>query len=318
MLKKLNNLTIRSVLLINLILSFLLVFIFCIFIVFSVRQVFRDSLIERGRHEVASWTKKQVDTHISREIFSENDLNKTQESFNSFFFNIDTDEILRIKVWDKNARIIASNDDSIVGLSFPDNALFKKAINGEIVAEIKSPVEPENIKEKGYGQLMEVYVPIESTSGEVIGVIETYTILDNLNKRITDAQLALVFQIMVIAIPFLILISILFWIFYSKIKYKINILKEAAKIIGSGCLDKNINIKQGDELFEIADAINKMCANLSETLVAKNELEKQVAERTKELKERADKIEKINALMIDRELKMIELKKEIKKETKKA
>lgn len=42
-------------------------------------------------------------------------------------------------------------------------------------------------------------------------------------------------------------------------------------------------------------------------------LEKQVGDRTKELKKRLDELERFNKAVVGRELKMIELKKELKR-----
>lgn len=54
-------------------------------------------------------------------------------------------------------------------------------------------------------------------------------------------------------------------------------------------------------------------SDISESKKFREELKRQVAERTKELQEKIDELEKINRLTVGRELKMIELKEEIQK-----
>lgn len=307
----LNSLKIKSVLIISLFLTCFLVIIFCIFILFTVNNILTASLIDRGKTEIASLITIQTDNHIPKEIFSETDLTKTQKTFEDFFKEIDTVDVLRIKVWNKNAEIISANDPDIIGKKFSDNDEYQKAMKGEIIAEIKAPVGSENIKETGYSQLMEVYVPIRSFNGEIVGVVETYTILDAINNQIRSAQINLALKIIAFSTPLIILLGGLFLVFYRRISRSIDRLTEFTKILGQGQLDKKLDIQSNDELSGIAVAINKMSSDLSELLLTKTELEKQVKDRTENLRLKMDDIERINRLMIDRELRMIELKKEV-------
>ena len=82
--------------------------------------------------------------------------------------------MLRIKVWDNKGTIVYSDDKSIIGANYGDNLRFKKSITGIVTTEIKDPVEAENISEMGYGQMMEIYIPINFDSIETVGVIELY------------------------------------------------------------------------------------------------------------------------------------------------
>lgn len=307
----LNSLKIKSVLIISLSLTCFLVVIFCIFILFTVSNTLKTSLIDRSKTEVASLITLQVDNHVSKEIFSETNLTKTQEIFQDFFNQVDTADILRIKVWNKNAEIIAANDPDIIGKMFSDNDEYQEAIRGEIIVEIKAPVDSENIKETGYSQLMEVYVPIRSSGGEIVGVVETYTILDTVNSQIRSAQIDLTLKLAAFSFPLIILLGGLFLVLYRKISSSIVRLTEFTKILGQGQLEKKFDIQSNDELSEIALAINKMSNDLSESLMSKTELEKQVKDRTKEIQSKIDEIERVNNLMVDRELKMVELKKEV-------
>ena len=78
-------------------------------------------------------------------------------------------------------------------------------------------------------------------------------------------------------------------------------LKQATEKISRGHLDVPIEIKSKDELGELATSFNEMVASLKES---KSDIEKKINKRTKGLK-------KLNQYMVGRELKMIELKKEI-------
>lgn len=110
-------------------------------------------------------------------------------------------------------------------------------------------------------------------------------------------------------------------------------LRKGAEIIGKGNLDYQIKLKTGDEIEELAESFNQMAKNLGEAQTALEEskivleikirartkelreltesLDEQVKERTKALQKKIEELEKFHRLAVGRELKMIELKKEI-------
>jgi len=98
-------------------------------------------------------------------------------------------------------------------------------------------------------------------------------------------------------------------------------LRDAALEIGKGNLDARIGIKTTDEIGQLAAAFNQMTIDLKNSKTKLEDygksLEKTVAERTEDLNQKIIEMERMNKLMVDRELKMVELKKEIE-ELKKA
>jgi len=78
-------------------------------------------------------------------------------------------------------------------------------------------------------------------------------------------------------------------------------LKETVEEISAGNLDKDININTKDEIGDLSHSFGNMLKALKSS---KENIEKKVQQRTAQL-------EKMNKSMIGRELKMVELKKEI-------
>jgi len=141
----------------------------------------------------------------------------------------------------------------------------------------------------------------------------------------------------VIAIVFLTLIFIFIaTIFLSKLIIEpIRKLHKGVEIIGKGNLDYKVNIRTGDEIEQLAKEFNRMAESLGQSKAALEEsktileikvqartkelrelTEKQeeiIKERTKDLQEKMKELERFNRLAVGRELKMIELKKEIEK-----
>lgn len=99
--------------------------------------------------------------------------------------------------------------------------------------------------------------------------------------------------------------------FYSKtISNPIEKLEILAKEIAKGNLNIDVDVKTSDEIGSLAKSFNEMAANLKEY---NKELESQVEKRTRELQSKVEELEKFKKVTVGRELRMVELKKEIKR-----
>lgn len=130
-------------------------------------------------------------------------------------------------------------------------------------------------------------------------------------------------------------VSLLSFYFSRGLTRPLRQLIKGAEIIGAGNLEHRIKVKSKDELGELGMKFNKMTEDLEraqrvcmrsreglEVEVASrtkklrelaNSLDEQVQTRTKELQDRIDELERFHRLTVGRELKMIELKKNLDK-----
>lgn len=141
-----------------------------------------------------------------------------------------------------------------------------------------------------------------------------------------------------LSIGFLILIAILIsfvsYYFSRTLTRPLELLRKGAEIIGKGNLDHKIELKTNDEIEELSKTFNGMTRHLKDYQLAVQEsknvlevkvqartrelselaksLDEKVKQRTKELEKQINELEKFYRLTVGRELKMVELKKEIK------
>lgn len=112
-----------------------------------------------------------------------------------------------------------------------------------------------------------------------------------------------------------IVIIIIVLIIARRISQPILKLAEASNKIASGNLDVSVEIKTGDEIEILARSFNHMVKDLKRSRKELEEwgmsLDIKVKEKTEELQEKVEELEKYNKLSIGRELKMIDLKREI-------
>jgi methyl-accepting chemotaxis protein len=93
-------------------------------------------------------------------------------------------------------------------------------------------------------------------------------------------------------------------------------LKDFANKLGGGDLEEPIIVKSDDEVGNLANSFEKLRLSIiqqnKELAKYGQNLEIKVKERTKELENKNNELEKMNSITVNRELKMIELKNQIK------
>ncbi len=82
---------------------------------------------------------------------------------------------------------------------------------------------------------------------------------------------------------------------------------EVVTRFGKGDMNQRVSLSGNNELAVVANAFNTLADNMQQS---QTDLEAQVQKRTTEMKKQLDELERMNTLMIDRELRMIELKKQ--------
>lgn len=99
-------------------------------------------------------------------------------------------EVIAFKVWGPGGRIIYSPEADLIGRSFPVGSDLKAAWEGQVVANISDLEDAENVQERLQArQLLEIYSPVRAAGrGDVIGVVEFYQRVDDLEGLVLAAQ----------------------------------------------------------------------------------------------------------------------------------
>ena len=220
-----------------------------------------------------------------------------------------------------------------------DGTIFKSSIEEEWGKIIREP---------DISQVLESYQPIvkdQTFEGEKVKLIiypghqnRTIWIAFSLEEIKSDVGKMLVRDISVALGTTFFSLFVLF-VILRQIITPLRKITLACQEIRKGNLNVKIDLKSGNEIGELAATFNRTIGDLkkSQDALEKSKatleikvkkrtqelsdltkgLEQKVEERTKELQERVNELERFHELTVGRELRMIELKKEIKKLKKK-
>jgi diguanylate cyclase (GGDEF)-like protein len=82
--------------------------------------------------------------------------------------------LARVKVWTPSGQVIYSDDHSLIGQTFPVSSDLREALEGHVSADVSSLDAAENVAERRFGQLLEVYIPLRFEAGPPAGAFEIY------------------------------------------------------------------------------------------------------------------------------------------------
>ncbi len=81
--------------------------------------------------------------------------------------------LARIKLWSPDGTVLYSDQHELIGQTFDIDADLQEALDGELEAEVSDLNKAENVEERQFGELLEVYVPVRF-GNEHVGAFELY------------------------------------------------------------------------------------------------------------------------------------------------
>jgi len=173
--------------------SFVCIAIMTAVLWYIVSRNLTTDMLDREWETTAKFVRAEVEWHMNPEDFTAQDFGAVAPKFEQLHRQIIMmPDLVRIKVYNRQGMIIWSDEDRLIGTSFPDNAELQEAFGGRIVVHMSPIAKGENIYERGpLNGLVELYVPIFSADKKkIIGVIEAYKSSDNFFKDIERARTA--------------------------------------------------------------------------------------------------------------------------------
>lgn len=117
--------------------------------------------------------------------------------------------LVRVKIWDERGRIVYSDESRLIGQKFPLGEDEVEALHTQSTdSEISDLTAPENLYERPYEKLLEVYAGVESTTGQQL-LFESYFRYDGVVsagqaewRKFAPAALGALLVLELVQIPF--------------------------------------------------------------------------------------------------------------------
>jgi two-component system, NtrC family, sensor histidine kinase HydH len=145
------------------------------------RALVRTALLEWERQHAAESILATAQSILRPQDFEQWRSPEAQERFTRFFrLTLFNPEILRVKVYGADTSVVWSDEPRLLGTRFPDNSRLTRALTGETLAFFHAAQDREHIYERGWTEVVEVYVPVALGTGptpgtaRVSGVVEIY------------------------------------------------------------------------------------------------------------------------------------------------
>lgn len=197
----------QKVILSVVLLLFLALAIQVVFVSLQIQSIYLNT----QKNNIAQFVQKQALQHLRPTDFHANPPSLKEAQFEQFTEEITTDEIVRVKIYNTEGVVLYSDEKSLIGqkLFQGEEDELAEILDGTVVAEIADLNKEENVFEKQYGKLLEIYTPIYFGDSRVEGIVESYYRLDILDQEIVKSQLYSVIELFAV---FAILSVVLFGI----------------------------------------------------------------------------------------------------------
>ena len=220
---------------------------------------------------------------------------------------------------------------------FEKENTLKNITNIQKAAEIREKINNSKLEEQYYlYKIKNIFVEINTNTAHVAKDID-----DSLNELLKESDRQRSVSFIVIFLSFVFGGAVVF-VISKKIVGSVEGMVLVVKKAAAGDFSQRVNIKSKDEIGYLSQVFNQMLDFIQKSLdeikkkdeqlnkinleldkkvtertaeleELKNNLEKTVEERTKQLQKKVDELERFQELTVGRELKMIELKKEMEK-----
>ena len=169
-----------------------------------ITKALEHAMLERSKQLIANTVSEEVKKEFAgSELFTPKAGSDYQDLSAKIKHLTFGPNIERIKIWNKDQIVVWSDDIRLVGQRFLNNEELNEALNGEIVTKMSRLKKTEQVFEKSYERLLELYVPIRYDEQKDIEIVfEIYKNLDSLyidiyhNKRIIWISIILGFIIL--------------------------------------------------------------------------------------------------------------------------
>ncbi len=151
---------------------------------FGIRKIYLRQNITEAEHDAIGISRLLIERERGRLFTYDPEMKKyfnvAQEdlpSIDKIMFNyLDPLDIIKIKIFSKDEKILYSTDHTIIGQTDNHNSKLKRALKGEMVSKLEKKYNVWDLagEQRHNIDLVETYLPVRDESNEIVGSFEIY------------------------------------------------------------------------------------------------------------------------------------------------
>lgn len=286
---------------------FTILFVLVLLISFFSKNLLRDTLLLENVLSTNDHVLVQANDHLEVEDFASTVNSDTETDFSKFARSISTPSTARITIWNTDKTIVYSDLKSNIGYQADFHPELEKAINKAQPFYVFRKKDIDIPVQTRVGEFVDIYVPIIMDE-KVVAIAQVHNVVNAIVQPV-ERQLNLIIYCLLGGAA--LLSAIIFFIFKLLIIKPIMLMECSARAMMKGDFDNKVSYKSCDELGNLAENFDRMRKQLKFSKEVIEKSNKLLEKSYNETLEKSKSLEKINKFMVGRELKMIELKKEI-------
>jgi signal transduction histidine kinase len=167
------------------ILSLLLMIVIGALLGWNLTHYFELQAIEQQRDAVRDIVPPVIGDRISDKVLADGAYGDDYKSIEAALANLGGSGLVRVKIWNHDGVIVYSDDPKLVGRKYELSDELRGTYEGLTTADISPLEKDENVDERGYGELLEVYTPLrQAGKPDIVGAFEGYYDIWDLRQRI--------------------------------------------------------------------------------------------------------------------------------------
>ncbi|HEX8599756.1 MAG TPA: HD domain-containing phosphohydrolase [Chloroflexia bacterium] len=147
---------------------------------------FEEQAIEQQKMAAASLVPPVVGRHLDDDLLTNGATGEIYQDIQKALSFLGGSNLVAAKVWNREGMVIYSDQAYLVGQKQPLTPQLQANFEGSITAEIQPLKDAESAEERGYGDLMKIYTPLQMEGTSRIGAVfeGSYDVTD-LRQRIS-------------------------------------------------------------------------------------------------------------------------------------
>jgi signal transduction histidine kinase len=151
---------------------------------FNLTHYFEQIAVAQQRDAVRDLVPPLIGDHISDEVLRNGAVKEDYTRIELALATLGGSGLVRVKIWNNDGLIIYSDERDLVGQKYDVSPELAETLEGLTVAEISELEKDENIEERGFGELLEVYTPLrQGGKSQIVGAFEGYYDITDLRDK---------------------------------------------------------------------------------------------------------------------------------------